>query len=73
MDKVLVTVRMFRGSPAQDRKLSLARGTLLKSILKELGLFAEGTALWWDGEPVPSDFPVPGPGTLDIVSTFSGG
>ena len=73
MDAVLVTIRLFKGNPASDRKLSLARGTPLRSILRDLGMFAEGTALWWDGEPVPSDFPIPGPGTRDIVSTFSGG
>jgi len=73
METVLVTVRLFKGSTAPDRRLSLAKGTPLKSVLKDLGLFTEGSALWWDGEPVPSDFPIPGPGTLDIVSTFSGG
>ena len=53
--------------------LSVRMGTTLRALLPALGLFVEGTALWWDGEPVPSDLPVTRNGTLEIVGTFSGG
>ncbi len=59
------------GHPETD--LSVKRGTSLRTLLPSLGLFVEGTALWWDGEPVPSDFPVTRNGRLEIVGTFSGG
>ena len=56
-----------------ETELAVQRGTSLRSLLRGLGLFVEGTALWWDGEPVPSDFPVTRSGRLEIVGTFSGG
>ena len=73
MVEVVVKVTIFGGSPPSTKEMSLPPGTPLRTILKELGLLVEGCALWWEGEPVPSDFKLPGAGTLEIVRTFSGG
>jgi sulfur carrier protein ThiS len=73
MDEVTVDVRLFGGSPSFSKRMSLPRGTSLRIILRQLDLYVEGCALWWEGEPVPSDFSIPGPGKLEIVRTFSGG
>ncbi len=59
------------GRPETD--LAVPPGTSLRNLLPGLGLFVEGTALWWDGEPVPSDFRVTRSGRLEVVGTFSGG
>lgn len=63
------------GSPrkVEPQTLRVALGTSLRTLLHQLGLPVEGSALWWNGEPVPSDTPVERSGELEVVSTFSGG
>ena len=71
-----VEVRLVFSSGFEGRKpttLSVSPGTPMKALLRTLGLPPEGTVLFWNGEPVPSDLPVPGPGDLEIVRSFSGG
>jgi sulfur carrier protein ThiS len=71
-----VEIRVVFGPGCGGRSaldLLVTRGTPLRALLPELGVFVEGTALWWDGEPVPSDFPVTQRGRLEVVGTFSGG
>lgn len=66
-------IQIKDGDRSPLRMVTLRRGARLRDLLTELNLHVEGCALWWEGEPVPSDFVPPGPGTLEIVHTFSGG
>ncbi len=71
-----VEVRLIFASGFEGREptsVSVSPGSPLKALLQTLGLPPEGTVLFWNGEPVPSDLPVPGPGDLEIVRSFSGG
>jgi sulfur carrier protein ThiS len=61
------------GDRARDEELEVPEGWTLRDILRKLSVPVEGCALWWNGEPVPSDLPVASAGELEVVPTFSGG
>jgi sulfur carrier protein ThiS len=74
MEGVAVTIIFAATGTARPPVVrQVPTGTTLTELLRELGLPVEGSSLWWNGEPVPSDFPVDGPGRLEIARTFSGG
>lgn len=73
MDQGPLRILVKDGDRTPPRTIDLVRGAKLRDLLAQLGLHVEGCALWWEGEPVPSDFVPTGPGTLEIVHTFSGG
>ncbi len=73
IDALSIDVLILGGDRSPPRTVKLRRGAQLRELLIGLGYHAEGSAVWWNGEPVPMDFTPPGPGTLEIVSTFSGG
>ncbi len=71
---VRISVKVHGGGvPAPLQEVSVPSGTLARDVVRGLGLFTEGCGLWWEGEPVPADFPLNSDGTLEIVRTFSGG
>lgn len=59
--------------PGLPVSVAVAPGTSARALLHQLQLPVEGCGLWWEGEPVPSDFEFLADGTLEIVRTFSGG
>ncbi|HEV8050647.1 MAG TPA: MoaD/ThiS family protein [Thermoplasmata archaeon] len=48
-------------------------GTPVRTLLRELGHAAEGSAVLIDGVSVPLDTPIETPTRLVVVPTFSGG
>ena len=73
-ETVEVRVRVTGGAgKVPSQTLRVEAGTSFRALLHLLGLPLEGSALWWEGEPVPSDARVPRGGELEVVSTFSGG
>jgi sulfur carrier protein ThiS len=73
-DRVELRVRVTGAPrPVPPRTITVPRGSSLRDVLRQLSMPVEGSALWLDGEPVPSDRPVERSGELEIVSTFSGG
>ena len=71
--EVRIKLQGSAGLSHLPREVLVYTGTPARQLLKTLGVPVESCGLWWNGEPVPSDFPIPGEGTLEIVQTFSGG
>lgn len=71
---LVVTVRL---SPARAnesvRACEVAPGTTVRSLLRSLHVAPEGSAVWWNGDPVPLDFVIVTSGEMEVVRTFSGG
>jgi len=53
--------------------MEVAPGTLVREVVRRIGLAPEGTAVLLDGAPVPLDQPLDREGKIVVVPTFSGG
>jgi len=69
--RVEVELARARGSVVQAREV--APGTLVREVVRSVGMAPEGSAVLVDGISVPLDLPITGPVHLVLVSTFSGG
>jgi sulfur carrier protein ThiS len=68
-----LVVELTRASTVARRRLTVATGTTVKDVLRNLGEPPEGCAVMIDSVPVPLDTPLDRPTRLVVVSTFSGG
>ncbi len=72
-DLVVLEVELARGGPAQRTTLAVARGTLVRDVVRQVGGSPEGCAVLIEDIPVPLDLPIERPLRLVVVPTFSGG
>jgi len=71
---VRVELVVARGSrPGRPRALEVPSGTLVRSVLRQLGHAPEGSAVLEAGVPLPLDTPLVRSVRLTVVPTFSGG
>jgi sulfur carrier protein ThiS len=70
---VPVVIELTRGGSVRRVELTVPIGTPVRTLLREVGQRAEGSAVLIDDTPVPLDTPVEGPVRLVVVPTFSGG
>jgi sulfur carrier protein ThiS len=70
---IAVTVEVARGGLTTERVLQVEEGTLVRAVVRSVGVSPEGCAVLVDGVSVPRDLPVTSPIRLTIVPTFSGG
>ena len=68
-----VVLELTRGGGTDLRSVRVPAGTRLRTVLKGLGLAAEGSAVLLDGVSVPLDLSIDRPLRLTVVPTFSGG
>jgi sulfur carrier protein ThiS len=66
-------VEVTRAGRTTRHELSVTSGTLVRSVLREIGQRAEGSAALVDDTPIPLDTPISAPIRLVVVPTFSGG
>ena len=72
-DRVLVRVTIERASRASSQEVWVARGTLVRALLRALGFAPEGSAVLVGGVPWPLDRPIEADVDLVLIPTFSGG
>ena len=70
---VTVEVELVRARGSVVRSQTVARGTLVKELVRAVGQAPEGAAVLVEGVSVPLDEPVDRPMRLVVVPTFSGG
>jgi sulfur carrier protein ThiS len=68
-----VEIEIARGGPVDRRTCVVRPGTLVRTVLKQVGLAPEGCAVLVDSTSLPLDTPVDRPLALTVVPTFSGG
>ena len=71
--EVEIVVELVRAGRSRQVVRSVPRGTRVRALLRELGEFAEGSAVLVDGRSIPLDSPLEVPVRLMVVPTFSGG
>jgi len=71
--RVRVTIELTRAGAVVRHRRTVPVGTPVRSLLREFGQRAEGSAVLVEGTPVPLDTPLERPVTLVVVPTFSGG
>ncbi len=72
-ERVAVVLEVTRGASVRRRRLHVAPGTLVRTVLRTAGCAPEGSAVLLDDTPVPLDLPIERPVRLVVVPTFSGG
>lgn len=71
---VEVEISVARGTRQGPRQVvSVAPGTLVRAVVRQLGHSPEGCAVLQDGVAIPLDTPIERPVRLIVVPTFSGG
>ncbi len=70
---VRLEVEIARAGRTSSRVLEVPPGTLVRTVLRQLQLAPEGSAVMIGGVSVPLDTPVETPLKLLVVPTFSGG
>ncbi len=70
---VEVIVELVRGASVDRRVARVAADASVRTALRAVGLFGEGSAVLDGGRPLPLDTPVGAARTLTVVPTFSGG
>ena len=70
---ISVEVEVARAAGSAVHRRRVARGTLVKELVRSVGQAPEGAAVLVDGIPIPLDTPVDRPLRLVVVPTFSGG
>jgi sulfur carrier protein ThiS len=68
-----VVVEVARGGRSTVRTLSVAPGTLVRSVVREVGHAPEGSAVLRENVSIPLDTPIEQSCRLVVVPTFSGG
>ena len=70
---VRVEVEVARGGKRRRVDVSVARGTMVRTVVRTAGETPEGCAVLVGETPVPLDLPIERPTRLTVVPTFSGG
>ena len=70
---VPVVVEITRAGEIARHRLRVAPGTLVRAVVRQVGLAPEGSAVLAEDTPIPLDTPIEGPVRLVVVPTFSGG
>ncbi len=68
-----VEIEVARAGRTERRSVTVPPGTMVRVVLRELGLAPEGCAVLVDERSIPLDTPVDRPLALTVVPTFSGG
>ena len=71
--QVRLEVEIARAGRTSSHVLEVPPGTLVRTVLRQLQLAPEGSAVMIGGVSVPLDTPVETPLKLLVVPTFSGG
>ncbi len=70
---VTVVLEVTRAGSVERRRVRVAPGTLVRTLLRAEGHAPEGSAVLVGDTPIPLDTPIDRGMTLTIVPTFSGG
>lgn len=70
---VPVVLEVTRASSTQTFELVVPRSTLLRDVLRQVGLASEGSAVLLGDTPLPLDTPIESAVRITVVPTFSGG
>ncbi|MCI4340660.1 MAG: MoaD/ThiS family protein [Thermoplasmata archaeon] len=68
-----ITVEIVRAGRSTRQVVTVAEGTLVRSVLRAVGQSPEGCAVFIEGVSVPRDRALASPTQLTVVPTFSGG
>jgi len=71
--EIELTIEITRAGTVDRRTLTVPKGALIRSVLKQLGEAPEGCAVLIGDVPQPLDTPLEGSSTLTVLPTFSGG
>ena len=70
---VTVEVEVVRRGRRRNDRVDVARGTLVRAVVRSAGEAPEGCAVLEGETPVPLDTPIERPVRLTVIPTFSGG
>ena len=70
---VEVTFEIERGARVERRIVAVRNGSTVRSALRAIRMFGEGSAVLEEGRSVPLDTPITEARILTVVPTFSGG
>jgi len=68
-----IEVEVARAGRTHTHRLEVVSGTLVREVVRGVGLAPEGTSVTMDGSPVPLDQPIDRAGKIVVFPTFSGG
>jgi len=68
-----VTVEIARAATSAHHAVEVPRGTLVRDVVRSLGVSPEGCMVLVEETPVPLDTPIDAPTRITVVPTFSGG
>ena len=72
-EELRVVLEVVRAGTVDLHEVRLAPGAPLRTALRRAGLPPEGSAVLYEGTPVPLDLPIERPARFTVVPTFSGG